>query len=177
MKSLFVILFFCLALAGLNAQAMLHPVIKNYGVMYDVPFGKDKPDPSIEYKIVVDMGEKMEAPEKLYLPLDHVSRMYNLHIYGGVPKENLKVAVAIWGPSIAVVMDNDAYKKKYGMDNPNLQILREMKEAGIHIYACGQSVAKFGLDPVHVNPDVEISVSRFTTVSTHQMKGYAVFHL
>lgn len=177
MKNSVVLVYFSLILSGLNAQPMLHPAIKNFGAMYDVPFGKDKPDPSLEYKIIVDMGEKMEAPGVLYNPLEHISRMYNLHIYGGIPKEKLHVAVAIWGPSISVVMDNEAYKKKYGVDNPNLQIIREMKEAGIHIYACGQSVSKFGIDPVHVNPDVEISVSRFTTVSTHQMKGYAVFHL
>ncbi|HNR06142.1 MAG TPA: DsrE family protein [Saprospiraceae bacterium] len=177
MKNLFVLICFNLVLSGLSAQVMLHPAIKNFGAMYDVPFGKDKPDPSIDYKIIVDLGEKMEAPGQLYAPLEHISRMYNLHIYGGIPKNQLHVAVAIWGPSIAVVMDNETYKKKYGVDNLNLQILREMKEAGIHIYGCGQSVAKFGLDPVHVNPDVEISISRFTTVSTHQMHGYAVFHL
>jgi intracellular sulfur oxidation DsrE/DsrF family protein len=81
----------------------------------------------------------------------------------------------IFYKAIFVILNNDAYKKRFGVDNPNLKILEEMKQAGINLYACGQSVTGFGIDPKNVNQNFEIVLSRATTVSTRQMKGYAFF--
>lgn len=72
-------------------------------------------------------------------------------------------------------MSNEAYQKKYGVDNPNIKVIEELKNAGIKIFACGQSIMKYGIDPKTVSPDVTVAISRFTTVSTYQMKGYAFF--
>ena len=63
------------------------------------------------------------------------------------------------------------------MDNPNLKIIEEMTKAGIKIHACGQSIMLTGIDPTTVNPNIDVVVSRFTTVSDRQMKGYAFFKL
>ncbi len=159
------------------AHTMLYPVIKSFGPVYDVPFAVEKPDSTMQYKIVADCGEVKEKstvkPEEIYSALQQISRMYNLHIYGGVPQKNLQVAVVIWGDPIGIIMTNEAYKKKYGIDNPNIKIISEMKQAGISFYACGQSMMKYGVDPASINPDVTAAVSRFTTVSTLQLKGYA----
>lgn len=158
-----------------KAQTVLHPVIKNYGAMTDVPFAVDKPDPSLVYNIVVEASEKIENPKEVYPPLEHIARMYNLHVYGGIPQKNLHVAAVIWGFGIPVVMNNAAYKKKYGVDNPNIAIIEEMKKAGIDLYGCGQSIMRFDIDPATLNPNITPAISRFTTVSTLQLKGYAIF--
>jgi intracellular sulfur oxidation DsrE/DsrF family protein len=167
----------CLVLIALFAQAQkdYKPPIEGFGKMYEVSFAEDKPDPSLDYKIIVEAGEKIENPAELFAPLEHVARMYNLHIYGGVPQKQLDVALMIWGVSIPVVMNNEAYRKKFGVDNPNIKIIEAMKSAGIKIFACGQSIMKNSIDPQTVNPDVTIALSRFTTVSTYQLKGYAFF--
>jgi intracellular sulfur oxidation DsrE/DsrF family protein len=143
--------------------------------VHDVPFAKDKPDPSQVYKIIIEAAATIEKPEDIYMPLEHVSRMYNLHVYSGIPQKNLNVELVIFGPSVAVVLNNDAYKKKFGVDNPNLGIIEEMTKAGIKIHACGQSVMLTAIDPATVNQNIDIVVSRFTTVSDRQMKGYAFF--
>lgn len=156
-------------------KTKLYPVIKGHGAVHDVPFATEKPDTSMKYKIIVDIGEKNEKPEEEYYPLEHVSRMYNLHVLGGVKQKNLDVAVAIWGESVTVTLNNEAYRAKYGVDNPNIKVLGEMKKAGIKIFGCGQSIMRLGIDPKSVNPDVTIALSRFTAVSTYQMKGYAFF--
>ncbi|HVG40510.1 MAG TPA: DsrE family protein [Chitinophagaceae bacterium] len=174
MKKIFLLITFCslLFMAG-NGQTKLNPVIKDYGTMYDVPFAKDKPDPSMVYKIIIEAAATLEKPEEMYAPLEHISRMYNLHVYSGIPQKNLYVELVIFGPPVAVVLDNDAYKKKFGVDNPNLKIIEEMTKAGIKIHACGQSVVLTGIDPATVNPNIDVVVSRFTTVTDRQMKGYA----
>lgn len=95
--------------------------------------------------------------------------MYNLHVYGGVPRNHIHLDVVIF------FLDNDTYRKKFGVDNPNLKVIEEMKQAGINLYACGQSVTGFGIDPKTINQNFQVVLSRATTVSTRQMKGYAFF--
>src|SRR5688572_13332110 len=135
MKKITIIMVLLLAAGGvylLFAQGKaVYPVIKNFGPVFEVPFTAGRPDADTDYKIVVDCGEAagkpIEKPGEMYAPLQHVARMYNLHIYGGVKQQNLHMAVAIWGDPITIVMNNEAYKKKYGVDNPNLKIISELK--------------------------------------------------
>lgn len=158
-----------------QAQSDNNPAIKDFGSFSKVPFATDMPDPSIDYKIVVEASEKIENPAEIYAPLEHVARMYNLHVYGGVPKSKLQVVLVIWGPSVPVILSDEAYKKKYGVANPNSKILEALKTAGVNLLACGQSVNRYEIDPKTINPNVHVALSRFTTVSTLQMKGYAFF--
>src|SRR6185369_3927025 len=98
--------------------------IKDFGQVYNVPFAADRPDSTLQYKIVFEASiEKIDTASKIYEPLDIVARLYNLHVYGGVPRKNLDVVLVIGGFGIPVVMTNEAYKKKFGVDNPNLKIL------------------------------------------------------
>jgi len=149
--------------------------IKDFGNVYNVPFAEDRPDPAMQYKIVFEASEKIDSFSRIYPPLEHVARMYNLHVYGGVPQKNLDVVLVIAGFGIPAVMNNEAYRKRYGVDNPNLKILEELKAAGIKINGCSQAMMKNSIDPSEVNPNIKMIFSKFTTVSTYQMKGYAYF--
>ena len=158
-----------------QGQKKTFPIIKDYGGVYDVPYATDRPDPKIDYKIVVEAEGAIEHPDSLYRPFENISRMYNLHVFGGVPRNHLHLDVVIFYKAIFVILDNDAYKKKFGVDNPNLKIIEEMKQAGINLYACGQSATGFGIDPKTVNQNFELVFSRATTFLTRQMKGFAFF--
>jgi intracellular sulfur oxidation DsrE/DsrF family protein len=149
--------------------------IKDYGQVYNVPFAVDRPDSTMQYKIIFEASmEKMDSA-KIYEPLEIVARLYNLHVYGGVPQKNLEVVLVIGGVGIPVVMTNEAYKKRFGIDNPNLKILEEIKAVGIKINGCAQAMMKNHIDPADVNPIITPIFSRLTTVSTYQMKGWAYF--
>jgi intracellular sulfur oxidation DsrE/DsrF family protein len=150
--------------------------IKDYGQVYNVPFAVDRPDSTMQYKILFEVSmEKIDSATKIYEPLDIAARLYNLHVYGGVPQKNLDVVLVIGGFGIPVVMTNEAYKKKFGVDNPNLKILEEIKAAGIKIICCAQAMMKNHIDPSEVNPIITPIFSRMTSVSTYQLKGYAYF--
>jgi intracellular sulfur oxidation DsrE/DsrF family protein len=119
-------------------------------------------------------GEAFDSSH-IYPPLEYAARMYNLHAYGGVPQKNLDVVLVIGGFGIPAVMNNEAYRKRYGVDNPNLKILAQLKAAGVKINGCAQATLKNLIDPAEVMPDVTIIFSRFTTISMYQMKGYGYF--
>jgi intracellular sulfur oxidation DsrE/DsrF family protein len=153
MKKLLLSVSFFLACFYAGGQNKLFPVIKDYGGVYNVPYASDLPDPKIDYKVVVEAEGAIEHPDSLYRQFENIARMYNHHVFGGVPRNHLHLVVVIFYKAIFVVLDNETYKKKFGVDNPNLKVIEEMKQAGINLYACGQSVKGFGIDPktIHQN--------------------------
>jgi intracellular sulfur oxidation DsrE/DsrF family protein len=93
---------------------------------------------------------------------------------GGVPAKNMHIVLAVHNESVVAIMNNEAYQKRFKMDNPNLELLKQLQEAGVLISVCGQSLIKRNIDPQKLAPNIEIATSMLTTVTTYQLKGYAV---
>jgi len=93
---------------------------------------------------------------------------------GGVPKEKIQVVVVIHGSAAFTVMNNESYKSKYGVDNPNLKLYQELQQAGVKMFVCGQSLIARKIDRLKMVPEVKVATSALTTLTTYQMKGYAV---
>ncbi|MEO9887940.1 MAG: DsrE family protein [Balneola sp.] len=153
------------------AQKGANPIIKNYGTIYEIEGAIDT-DSKIEYKIVVDLKTLQRDKESINPGLNNVARMLNLHGLGGVKAENLNVAVAIHGGATDVILNNEAYQKKYELDNPNLQLIDELKEAGVELYVCGQSLLARNYEHDEVNSQIKIGLSMLTVVTTYMHKGY-----
>lgn len=93
---------------------------------------------------------------------------------GGVPKEKLHVVLAIHGGAAFSVMNNKAYKAKYGVDNPTLKLFKELDQAGVKMFVCGQSLIARNIDHLKIVPEVKVASSMLTVMTTYQLKGYAV---
>ncbi len=157
------------------AQSYTYPVIKNYGGIYDVPDAIEKPDPSQEYKIVIDLAGGSARPGDVNFGLNNIARLINLHVIGGVPKEKMSVIVAVHNEASYTILNDSQYREKYKMDNPNLALYKELKEAGVQFYVCGQSLVARKIDRKRISEDVGIATSMLTVLSTYQLKGYASF--
>ncbi|MEQ9090221.1 MAG: DsrE family protein [Balneola sp.] len=153
------------------AQKGANPIIKNFGTIYEIE-GAVNPDPEIEYKIVVDLKTLQRDKESINPGLNNVARMLNLHGLGGVKSENLNVVVAIHGGATDVILNNEAYQRKYELDNPNLKLIDELKEAGVELYVCGQSLLARNYEHEEVNRQIKIGLSMLTVVTTYMHKGY-----
>ena len=164
-------------IAMTQAQGMVYPAIQGYGGVEEVPFETIKPDPSQHYKFVVEFGNRIEDKKKVSDDLDYAARMFNLHIYAGVPKENLALVFVVFSGSTPIALSNEEYKKRFGVANPNAEILEEFKKNGIRIIVCGQSMMKQKLEPSMIYPGVEMAVSRFTATTDLMKKGYLLFAL
>ncbi len=134
-----------------------------------------KPDPSLRYKIVVDVYSGAPEPTELAAGLNNVARMLNLHAVGGVPADSMDVVIAIHGGATFATLDNDAFKEKYGVDNPNIPLVKELKAAGVKLVVCGQSLTGREIPLSVIQPEIEVATSMLTTVSMYQLRGYAVF--
>lgn len=157
---------------SLLSQERVNPVIQNFGGIYEIPEASIKPDPKQEYKIVVDVYGGSEDKAQLDRSLNNVARMLNLHSVGGVPDSKMKVVLALHGQSTYSALGDKEYKEKFGIDNPNTPLIKELKDAGVRIAVCGQSLRSRGFSKSQLNRDVEVAVSMLTTVTHYQNLGY-----
>ncbi|MFP8488891.1 DsrE family protein [Gracilimonas sp. Q87] len=155
----------------LIAQQAAFPIIENYGGIYVIPNSVD-PEPDREYKIVVDLKTLQRDKSSINPGLNNVARMINLHALGGVKHENLKVSVAIHGGATDVTLTNKAYQKRYEMDNPNIPLIKELKEAGVALYVCGQSLIAREYEYGEIHEQVRLGLSMLTVFTTHVQNGY-----
>jgi len=156
-----------------HAQSPSNLIIADYGTISEIEDVVD-PDPNLEYKIVIDLKAASPDAAKINPGLNNVARMLNLHAAGGIKKENLHVIAAIHGNATHTVLDNSGYQKHYGVDNPNLELISQLKQAGVDLNVCGQSLIARNNGFENINPDITIALSMLTVVTERQMKGYGL---
>ncbi|MGH8402209.1 MAG: DsrE family protein [Gammaproteobacteria bacterium] len=150
------------------------PVIKGAGSMHPLPQAAFQPQKDVTYKAVFSVTHGQKNPKDLDDGLDHVARAVNVFASAGIPLEHLKFVVIIHGGATPIVLDNAHYKKAFGVDNPNLKVIKELKAAGVDIAVCGQAVAGEDYDYSWVNPDVKVALSALSTIVILQQEGYAL---
>ena len=74
--------------------------------------------------------EGAKSPTAVNGALDHVARTVNLYAAAGVPLDHLKFVAVVSGPATPVVLNDAQYKAAYGVANPNLALIAELKKAG-----------------------------------------------
>ena len=82
------------------------------------------------------------------------------------------------GGAINVISNSMHYKERYKTDNPNLKLIKDLKQFfGAKLIACGQAMAfqKFKTDDLL--PDVKVSLIAQTVLSGYQLKGYVKYDL
>ncbi|NOT74055.1 MAG: DsrE family protein [Cyclobacteriaceae bacterium] len=170
------ILFIAISLMSASgySQSRVNPVIKSTGGVFEIPYAVEKPDPKMVYNIVIEVERPSEKPDTINWALNNVARMLNLHAIGGVPSKNMNVVIAIHGGATYTAMDNASYLSKYKVDNPNLKLYKELEAAGVKIFVCGQSLIGREVDRNKLVPEVKVATSMLTTLTTYQMKGYAL---
>ena len=158
----------------LYSQELVNPVIKNFGTIGQADLATEKPDPNLTYNIVVDLATGEDNKSNLLFSLNNVARLINLHVMDGVPEENLNIVVAVHGGAIWSVLNNELYYKKFKTANPNIPLYKELLDSGVKIVVCSQSMFKRNIAPSDLVKGLEVATSALTTLTTYQIKGYAV---
>jgi intracellular sulfur oxidation DsrE/DsrF family protein len=174
MKKISLLLILILAVCIIEAQTKVNPVIKSYGQVFQIPTADHKPDPSIKYKILVELTENASKPDSLNEYLEALATLINLHAAEGVAKENIQMAVVMRKMATYGVFGNELYKEKFKCDNPNMQLLKELMDAGVEFYVCGQTMLKRNIDTKKLVPGTKIASAGLTTITTLQLKGYTM---
>lgn len=87
-------------------------------------------------------------------------------------KRNIIVMFHQRSADFDIVMSNDAFKAKYGKENPNIALISALKKAGVEFRGCGQAVGGRKIAPKDVNPDIQIDLWAMTSFMNLQTKGF-----
>ncbi|HXC33324.1 MAG TPA: DsrE family protein [Verrucomicrobiae bacterium] len=153
-----------------SAQALPIPSVD---AAIDFPNAHEMPDPSIVYKIVFDIGKAAPKVDDVNSSLEAIARYYNTLAKGGVPADHRKFVVVFHQGGTDIALKNAAFKAvNDGHDNPNIPLLRSMKQAGIDFRVCGQGVLSRKYDMSTIQPEIQIDQWAMTTITTLQLRGY-----
>jgi intracellular sulfur oxidation DsrE/DsrF family protein len=156
------------------AQEAQFPIVKGFGGIFAIPEATEIPDPQAEIKIIIDLVSGSDDQSQINRMVDNIARMINLHGLGGVPKENLHVKVAVHGGAVFSILNESAYYKLYGVQNPNLPVYEALKAAGVEFYVCGQSLIARDMEVTDVWTGAEIALSMLTTLTKYLPQGYTL---
>jgi len=154
------------------AQAKSGPVIKNYGKVHDIMNPDFKTNTALDFKVVFDVTASPDNKEELNKSIETAARFLNMHAQAGVPVSQLSVAMVVHGSATLNMIDNKAYEKRYGAENPNEPLIRELLEHGVQIIQCGQSINSRGVEREELIPGVQLALSAMTALIQLQGDGY-----
>lgn len=163
-------------------KAML-PAIKSAGFMSSVVPVQDvdeKPDPNIRYKLLMELtafDEKEEAVKEINGSLVEVARKINLHVAAGIPKSRIDLVIVVHAGALYAFMNNEKYKRKFGVDNPNIELIKELQNFGANVIVCGQAMTWLHLEKSDMLPGIKQALTAQTVLSTYELKGYKFYNV
>jgi intracellular sulfur oxidation DsrE/DsrF family protein len=155
-------------------EPLLGPAIEGYGPTYPID-DRDVPlEDGFVYRAVFDIASYGDEIDALNPRFVSVARYLNMHARNGVPVDNMQLAVVVHGASVRSILNNEAYRSRYRVDNPNLELVTRLHSAGVRIYVCGQSLAFGNVAKGELASPVEVALSAMTMLTVLQTEGYAV---
>jgi len=150
------------------------PIVKDFGAVYAVE-RPDFPTPTDEsWRAVFDVSVGAETPDALNPRIETVARFLNMHAQAGVAPENMRLTLVLHGTAGKDSLRHEAYRSRYEVDNPNLELLAALEQAGVEILLCGQTAVHRGLARHELAPSVGVALSAMTVLVSRQAAGYAL---
>jgi intracellular sulfur oxidation DsrE/DsrF family protein len=156
-----------------HAQTPAPALVAGYGKTVTVENAGERPDPTLDYKVVMSVtkaGEDAAPPPAL----DKAARLVNLLAQSGVSADHRHIVVVLHGAATSAVLNEAGLKARGKTVNPSAELIAKLTAAGVSVHVCGQALAGAKIAHSEVLPQVQIDVSALTTLSTLQLRGYAL---
>ena len=135
------------------------------------------PDPKMEYKLLFELTRN--NPDSLAKDVNYglteISRIINLHVAAGIPIKNISPVIVVHAAALKAITTNEYYKEQYKISNPNLTLINDLKSMGAKFIACGQAMHFFDVKRESLLPNVKVSLTAQTVLSSYQLKGYVLY--
>ena len=161
----------------------MFPAIKGYKWAGVVPIqnADEKLDPNMRYKLLMELtgfaakGQEVTAKKEINGGIGEVARKINLHVAGGVPKEKMDVVIIVHAGALFALLNNEKYKQKYEIDNPNIALIKELQSFGAKFIVCGQAMTFLNIEKEDLLPGIKEAISAQTVLSMYELKGYKMY--
>ena len=168
----FLLILFLYPCCGVAQEKQAGPVLEEYGQVWKVENPDFATDTDMEYKVVFDIMESPDSPADLNRSIETAARFLNMHAQNGVPKSRLKVALVVHSKASKDVIMNEGYQTRFGVQNPNYDMINQLMEAGVQVILCGQSSKSREYPKKELIPGVKLSLSAMTALIQLQNEGY-----
>ena len=161
------------ATAACAAAALGQPVIPDYGKISPIENPQERPDPNLDYKVVVNVtkaGENGGWPPEM----EKAAKVANLLAVYGVPANHRHIVVIIQGPATNSVMGPAAMQARGLGVNRTADLVAKLNAAGVRVDVCSQALAAAKILPSEVMNGIQVDLSALTTLTTLELKGYAL---
>lgn len=155
-------------------QAEGGPVIEHFGAVYPVAHPDFQTPTDVEYRVVFDVSQSPEDYRTVNPHIDTLARFLNMHAQAGVPQEKMELALVLHGTAGKDALHHTAYRERFGVENPNLELLHALHEAGVQIYLCGQTASHRGYPKEDLASSVQLALSAMTVFAVLQSQGYVL---
>jgi intracellular sulfur oxidation DsrE/DsrF family protein len=149
------------------------PVLEEFGAVFEVP-EIDWQTPDVKYRAVFDVRDPAESADERNRSIETVARYLNMHARAGVPREKLRAVLVLHGGAAKGALTDDAYRERYGMANPDRELIRALIEVGAEVILCGQSAMSRGFPAADLAPGVRLALSAMTALVAYQQQGYSL---
>lgn len=150
------------------------PVITGYGDFFAVDSLDRSVNTNMVYKVVFDIPASPENKQQVNPGINTIARFLNMHANAGVPLENMQVAAVIHGSAIKDIVHDEAYRKRFGMDNPNYPLIQKLSKAGVQFYICGQTAVNRDILYHEIAEPVQVALSAMTILLELQTDNYHI---
>lgn len=150
------------------------PVIADYGAVWEIPDPDFKTDTNKRFRVMFDIMNSPENQDERNASIETAARFLNMHAQAGVPPENLQVALVVHNKASKDLLNDTAYEKRYGVPNPNSEMLRQLIEAGAEVIFCGQSSLSRNIPIASTVEGVQLSLSAMTAILQLKDKDYTL---
>jgi hypothetical protein len=151
----------------------LTPTVVGVGKVHPLPQAAYQPQPRDTYNVVFSITKAAIAATEINSSLERVARTVNLYTSAGVPLSHLGFVAVISGQATDAALDDGHYRQKYGVGNPNLGLIRTLRNAGVDVVVSGQALEDRQEQSLWIAPEVTLALSGLTTI-THDHAGYRV---
>ena len=160
-------------LVGMSTGALAQALpIPGVAPAKDQPGAHEYPDPKLDYKIVFDMAGGPKTPGEVNPGLRGAAEFINTLAKYGVPADHRHIVVVFHQKGTPAILTNAEFKKRYGVDNPNITLIQNMKKAGVDFRVCGQAVLGMHIAHKDILPEIQVDLWAGITIPNMMLRGY-----
>ncbi len=150
-------------------------LIKSIGAQSPVPNPSFVADKSAQYKVAWDVTAGPAKPGDRTPGLAAPANFLVNTDVNGVDRKRVHLAIVVHGAATFALMTNAAYKAMYGVDNPNIDLLRALDAGGVQVILCGQAAINRKIARDQLLPLVKVATTAGFATATLHAQGYATF--
>jgi intracellular sulfur oxidation DsrE/DsrF family protein len=152
------------------------PIVADFGSVYAVPEADLNLSPEKTYRVLFDVYTDPAGKDDMNPLLTTVARFMNMHGQNGISREDMKIVVVLHGAGVKNVLNDEVHREEFKRANPNGVLLKELHEAGVRLFVCGQSLSHRGYGKQDLAEPVEVSLSAMTALVHYQEEGYRIIN-